>query len=116
MASGSYEIDNIALFPQPENHEWESDRDGVLGQDGDGKPFKKKYRQCVFRMGRRVDLHNWAQFDDGATHTITCPAPGGRADVWTDYTGCYVIVNTGQVREALAFDGVELIVLNAEGY
>jgi len=96
------------MFPQPEAHEWEAEERKIIDFDGAGAPIYKKYRRCTLRVRRRLGRHEWDQYVDGATHTVTLPAPG-TTDDWTDYTGVYVeYVNEAEVEDASAFGSLEM--------
>lgn len=112
----AYEIDSVILYPQPDSHEWEETESGVIGYDGAGQPIKKKYRWCRLRSGRALAVHHWTQWDDGSTHTVSLPAPGDRPDVWTSYTTCYITVSHGEVGEAEAISGIEMLIQGAAAF
>ena len=111
----AYEIDSVTIFPQPDEHEWEPEKDGVLGFDGNGNPIKKKFRQCILRSRRALAYQAWSQFDDGSSHTLTLPQPN-TLNNWASYTTCYVGVTHGVVRNGAAFDGIEIVITGAEAY
>lgn len=106
--SGQFEIDDIVLVPQPDDHVWETKPETTLEYDGAGAPIRRKYRKCTLIYSRTTDYANWAQFDDSATHTVSCPAPGDRASAWDDYASVYVEVAQGRVRGVAAIDGLEM--------
>jgi len=115
MSMTAYEIDSITLFPQPDEHEWEPEKDGVLGFDGDGAPIIKKFRQCILRSRKALAYQAWSQFSGTSSHGVTLPQPN-TTDKWASYTTCYVIVTHGSVRNGAAFDGIEMVITGAEAY
>lgn len=103
-----YQIDGEDLFPQPDSHKWD---DGILGYDGDGAPFRRKYRTVTLSSQHLMARHMWGQYDDGASHSVRMPEPGKsgtREGDWTTYTTVYITIMESAVRGASAREGLEM--------
>jgi hypothetical protein len=112
---GTYQLDGIDLDPQPVEHDW-GDYPNYQGSDGNGAPFYAKY--SVLRLRCPLDLaqgHDWFQWADGASHTLTAPPPGRRTSTFTDYTTVYVReVKEGVVVNKTGTRGVEMTIQHIE--
>lgn len=83
----TYQIDGVDIDPQPITHEWDSPV--IVGHDGDGAPVYARYRSVTLENPLTLCAQDWIQHADGATHSITLPAPG-TIDTMTTYTLVYI--------------------------
>jgi hypothetical protein len=101
----TYDWDDIAIDPQPTEHEW--DYPIILGDDGDGAPILAKYSRIVLRVPLVLGCHFWEEYQS-QTGTLTAPAPN-TVDDFTDYTSVYVrSVKHGVVLKKDGMRGVEM--------